>query len=299
MKRRILLLLSFVMMAMGLSAQSLVFHYYGGKSATVALPATVSLADGKIVVSNDSSSVEINKGEVLTVSYRGKKGDVNGDEQVDIGDVSTILWLIADSEEGETGHEGETEHAPAGVEAVDLGLPSGTLWANMNLGAEKPEDFGSYFAWGETQPKDVYSWDTYSYWNDINGDGKGDSDEMVNLGSDIASTDYDAATVNWGSPWRMPSRTQFKELLDNTTSTWTTQNGINGRKFTGSNGNSIFLPTTGFDGDDQLVYAGSRGHYWSSSPNDELYACYLLFYSGGAYWTNGLRSNGFTVRPVR
>ena len=149
MKSRIFLLLSFVMMALGLSAQSLVFHYCGGESATVTLPATVNLVDGKIVVSNGSSSVEINKDEVLTVSYRGKKGDVNGDERVDIGDVSTILGLIAGGN--------ETGHTPAGVEAVDLGLPSGTKWANMNVGAETPEDYGSYFAWGETQPKDVYN----------------------------------------------------------------------------------------------------------------------------------------------
>ena len=296
MRNRISLLLSFVMMALGLSAQSLVFHYSGGESATVALPATINLVDGKIVVSNGSSSVEINKNEVLTVSYRGKKGDVNGDERVDIGDVSTILGLIAD------GDENETSHAPAGVEAVDLGLPSGTLWANMNVGAEAPEDYGSYFAWGETQPKDVYSWGTYSYWNDSNDDGVVDSGEVGNLGSDIGGTAYDAATANWGLPWRMPSYAQKQELVENTTSTWTTQNGVNGYKFTGSNGRSIFLPAAGGIWDSSLYYLGSLGYYWLSTAYEEKYGCLFYFASGNMYWNNyffSTRDCGHAVRPVR
>ena len=294
MKSRFFFVLSFMMMALGLSAQSLVFHYCGGESATVTLPATVNLVDGKVVVSNGSSSVEINKDEVLTVSYRGKKGDVNGDERVDIGDVSTILGLIANGDEGEMGH------APAGVEAVDLGLPSGTKWANMNVGAETPEDYGSYFAWGETQPKDVYNWITYSYWNDSDGDGEVDSGELANLGSDIAGTEYDAATANWGSPWRMPSKEQFQELLDNTTSTWTTQNGVNGYWFTGSNGNSVFLPAAGYRWNSDLDDAGSGGYYWSSTPSGEYFAFNLPFDSGGAYWYYlGNRYGGESVRPVR
>ena len=295
MKSRIFLLLSFVMMSLGVSAQSLVFHYCGGESATVTLPATVEVVDGKIVVSNGSSSVEINKDEVLTVSYRGKKGDVNGDERVDIGDVSTILGLIANGDEGENGH------APAGVEAVDLGLPSGTKWANMNVGAETPEDYGSYFAWGETQSKDKYSWSTYLYWNDSDGEGDVDSGELANLGSDIAGTEYDAATANWGSPWRMPSKEQVQELLDNTTSTWTTQNGVNGYRFTGSNGNSVFLPAAGYGWDSDLGTAGSNGYYWSSSLGEGYpgYARRLGFDLGGARWGNYYRFYGFTVRPVR
>lgn len=294
MKSRIFLLLSFVMMALGLSAQSLVFHYCGGESATVTLPASVNLVDGKIVVSNGSSSVEINKDEVLTVSYRGKKGDVNGDERVDIGDVSTILGLIAGGDEGENGH------APAGVEAVDLGLPSGTLWANMNVGAEKPEDCGSYFAWGETQPKDVYNWSTYSYWTDSDGDGDVDSGEVASLGSDIAGTEYDAATANWGSPWRMPSQEQFQELLDNTTSTWTTQNGVNGYKFIGSNGNSVFLPAAGYVWGGQLYIVGSDGYYWSSTPRGEDGGYELGFDSYDTGWSGySSRHNGHSVRPVR
>ena len=282
------------MMALGLSAQSIVLHYSGGDSATIALPATINLVDGKIVVSNGSSSVEVNKDEGLTVSYRGKKGDVNGDERVDIGDVFTILRLIAGGDENETGH------APAGVEAVDLGLPSGTLWANMNVGAETPEDYGSYLAWGETQPKDVYNWKTYSYWHDSDDDGEFDLNELEDLGEDIGGTAYDAATANWGAPWRMPSQNQIWELLNYTTSTWTTQNGVNGYKYTGSNGRSIFLPAAGYVRQGESVYVESRGFYWSSTLYDDLYGYYLYFDSNYTYWDDSrIRNYGQPVRPVR
>ncbi len=162
-------------------------------------------------------------------------------------------------------------------EYVDLGLPSGTLWATCNVGANSPEEYGDYFAWGETQPKDVYNWSTYQYYED------------------------DAATANWGDDWRIPAKEEWQELLDNTTNKWTTQNGVNGRLFTGSNGNSLFLPAAGFRWDDALNYAGSYGYYWSSSldtdsPNDAwLFDLYSDFY--GMY--SLYRGYGQSVRAVR
>ena len=195
-----------------------------------------------------------------------------------------------------TDESGEAEgHAPAGVVAVDLGLPSGTKWANMNVGAEKPEDYGDYLAWGETKPKDVYDWSTY-----IHCDGSRDT--CHDLGSDIAGEkDYDAATANWGAPWRMPSLAQCQELINNTTSEWTSQNGVNGRKFTGPNGGTIFLPAAGSRWISDLDNAGTYGFYWSStlyeSSPDRAYR--LDFYSGSADWYGiGSRYGGFTVRPV-
>ena len=195
-------------------------------------------------------------------------------------------------------------------EWVDLGLPSGTLWATCNVGANSPEEYGDYFAWGEIEPKDNYSWSTYKYC-------KGSNDTMTKY---CAQSDYgyngftdgkkeldpedDAAAVNWGSNWRMPSFSQIIELYNSsyTTTTWTTQNGINGRKITSnSNGNSIFLPAAGYRNDTSLDRAGSRSHYWSRSlGTDGISSAYFLFFNS-AYisWNDFDRSYGRSVRPVR
>jgi len=147
--------------------------------------------------------------------------------------------------------------APAGVEAVDLGLPSGTKWANMNVGATAPEDYGLYFAWGETMgytsdTSDGHSFDWENYkW--CNGSGKTltkyctTSDYGTVDNKMVLDLEDDAAYLNWGDKWRMPTITEIQELLDNTTSEWTTQNGVYGRKFTSkSNGNAVFLPAAGY-----------------------------------------------------
>ena len=190
---------------------------------------------------------------------------------------------------------------------VDLGLPSGTLWATCNVGATVPEEYGDYFAWGETQPKDYYGWDAYQYCmgsyttmtkyctNSSYG-YNGFTDNLTTL----LSVD-DAATANWGTDWRMPTNEEFQELLYNTTVTWTQQNGVNGRLLTASNGNSLFLPAAGYRWDGELYYAGDWGDYWSSSldtdaPNNAWYFCFGSdYYDTGYYY----RYRGFTVRPVR
>ena len=170
---------------------------------------------------------------------------------------------------------------------IDLGLPSGTKWACCNVGAEKPEDYGGYFAWGETAEKSSYT--TYNYLDE------------EDIGKDIAGTQYDAATVNWGSPWVMPSKEQMKELKNNCTKEWTTENGVNGRRFTGPNGASVFLPAAGNRWDDDLDNAGSDGLYWSSTL-DESYtsdAWNLYFVSGDMGVLPNYRNSGQSVRPVR
>ncbi|MBQ5622209.1 MAG: hypothetical protein IIU92_06310, partial [Bacteroidaceae bacterium] len=192
-------------------------------------------------------------------------------------------------------------------EWVDLGLPSGTLWATCNVGANSPEEYGDYFAWGETEPKTDYSWSTYKYC-------KGSKTTMTKYctNSDYGTVDNktelepsdDAATANWGSGWQMPSYEQRTELLNSsyTTTTWTTLNGKYGRKITSkSNGNSIFLPAAGYRIDTSLNYAGSYGGYWSRSLSTSYsnYAYYLYFNSSGIYTSNGFRYYGQSVRPVR
>ena len=172
----------------------------------------------------------------------------------------------------------------------------------MNVGANAPEDYGDYFAWGETKPKDVYTWETYAFWRDTNGDGSVDKNELVDLGSDIAGKkDYDAATANWGSPWKMPTVEQIRELIDNCTSEWTQENGIYGRKFTGPNGGTIFLPAAGTCGASGLGYAGSNGLYWSSTLHEFISgsAYYLGIRSETAYQQSEGQRLGVTVRPVR
>ena len=193
-------------------------------------------------------------------------------------------------------------------EYVDLGLPSGLLWATCNVGANSPEEYGDYFAWGEIQPKDYYDWITYQYCcngnsytltkycNDSYYGYNGFTDDLTTL-----LPEDDAATANWGFEWRMPTREEWQELYQNTTGTWTTQDGVNGRLFTASNGNSLFLPAAGRRLHGNLSYAGSSGQYWSSSLMDlPIDASYFGFNSVDyCDMSNIYRPFGYTVRPVR
>ena len=175
-----------------------------------------------------------------------------------------------------------------GHECVDLGLPSGLKWATCNVGATSPENYGDYFAWGETSLKEEYTEEnSLTYGKDM---------------SDIAgNTQYDAATANWGGTWRMPTNSEIKELIDNCTWTWTTQNGINGYKVTSKvNSNYIFLPAAGYRYRSSLCSARSDGSYWSSSSpgSGDNYAYYLNFYSVNQYMSINYRNYGRSVRPV-
>lgn len=178
--------------------------------------------------------------------------------------------------------------------AVDLGLS--VKWASCNVGADSPEEYGDYFAWGETEPKDRYSSSnsiTYGL-STSTLQSRGIIDADGNL-----TAEYDAATANWGGNWRMPTLAEMKELINNCTWEWTTQNGVYGRKVTGPNGNSIFLPAAGYRIFESLDNAGSNGYYWSASPSSYSYdACGLRFYSDDCYWRDYGRSYGLAVRPV-
>ena len=189
-----------------------------------------------------------------------------------------------------------TSEEPTG-DWVDLGLPSGLLWATRNVGASSPEDYGDYFAWGETSPKSVYNWDTYIYYNSQTGITKYTGSD----GLTILQPGDDAATANWGSGARMPTTQEWEELDNYCSSVWTTQNGVNGRRFTGPNGNTLFLPAAGYRWDGELKNAGSDGDYLSSSlePDYPLNAWGFSFYSGGTYMCYYSRGSGPSVRAVR
>lgn len=154
---------------------------------------------------------------------------------------------------------------------VDLGLPSGTLWATSNVGASNPEGYGNYYAWGETTIKSNYNWGTYKYANgDIfkltkycNESKCGENGFIDNL-TTLQDSD-DSAMVNWGSEWSTPTDVQWEELMNNTTNKWAVQNGVNGWLFTAANGNNLFLPAAGFQYDDELREVGDYGNYLSSS----------------------------------
>lgn len=198
-------------------------------------------------------------------------------------------------EEEEEGCEPDGEIA--GHYYVDLGLPSGVKWATCNVGASSPEDYGDYFAWGETSPKVVYDWDTYLHWNDLDGDGYCDYGEPT-INSDISgNVQYDAATANWGGNWRMPTKDEMQELVDHCEWEWTQVNGVNGSKVIGPNGSCIFLPAAGIRYGTSLTNDGNYGSCWSSTPYDS-YASHLSFYDGdeGVYGSN--RYYGQTVRPI-
>ena len=192
---------------------------------------------------------------------------------------------------------------------VDLGLPSGLLWATRNVGADSPEDYGDYFAWAETQPKSYYDWDTYTY--SCSGDDYEDLTKYCNnpvLGCNgytdnltILQAGDDAATANWGNGWRTPTLEECEELLDHCTSVWTTQNGVYGRRFTGPNGNTLFLPAAGYRWDGDLNCAGFLGYYWSSSldTGDPYNAWDYRFNSGLSRVNYGVRIHGLPVRAVR
>lgn len=205
------------------------------------------------------------------------------------------------------------ESSPAtGRQYVDLGLPSGTLWAACNVGANSPEEYGSYFAWGETQLKNVFNWGTYLLCGRTQQTMKkycvdskyGTVDNLT-----LLETEDDAATANWGSEWKMPSKEQFQELLNAYYTTWeqTTLNDVSGLKVTSKiNGNSIFLPAAGgFCTQDyygaNYFGAGSNGYYWTCSlqQNACYSASYMFFYSGNVNTTSyTYRYYGCSIRPV-
>lgn len=177
--------------------------------------------------------------------------------------------------------------------AVDLGLPSGVKWADRNVGAKSPEEPGLFFSWGNVEGVEIgkacdFSEEAYA------------ETEGAKLKGNLDAA-HDAATVNLGAPWRMPTDEEFQELYDNCDLEWTKENGYYGVRFTSKiNGNSIFLHSSGDGAGSSWYTRGAYGYYWSRSFRSARYARLLYFFSGGVYpqSTNG-RYGGFAVRPVQ
>lgn len=225
---------------------------------TLLLLPTATFAQSQISRSSKSSSVRTHNKPVKTVSStkRSLKGIINGHEY------------------------------------VDLGLASGTKWATCNIGAFSPEEYGNYYAWGETSRKSNYNPDTSITYGEP-------FDEIS------SSPQYDAARVNWGGSWRMPTKAECEELLNNCRWTYETKNDVNGYCITGLNGNSIFLPMTGSCDYTSQYDVGSDGLFWSSTPcadNFNGYNNILSYYLGldnnSCGMHRGNRRYGMAIRPV-
>ena len=189
---------------------------------------------------------------------------------------------------------------------VDLGLPSGTKWATQNVGARKPSDFGLYFQWGDTSGytaeqvgKDkqfASNWSDYKW-------GTSSNFTKYNTNGATLELEDDAAHANMGGSWHMPTPDQIQELINtaNTTSTWTTQDEVNGRLFTSkNNGKSMFFPAAGIAWDGSVRGSGGGGYVWSSvlSTDYVSYGQYLNFFSGSVNQSKYNRYDGLSVRGV-
>ena len=187
--------------------------------------------------------------------------------------------------------EQSEENMLNGHKYVDLGLPSGTKWATCNVGANNPEDYGGYYAWGETNTKSTYNWIYYKY---CNGSPNSLTKYCSSDNLTILEESDDAAYVNWGRGWRTPTYQEFQELYDFCSQSWTATNGINGCLFTSLvNGNTIFLPAAGYHYEDELYKVSHSGYYWSRDLGK-----FKDFSSNILPTTGYTRIYGFSVRPV-
>lgn len=225
---------------------------------------------------------------IILGAETSSRGDVNGDETVNVNDVTTLVDFILG------------KRVINGHEFVDLGLPSGTLWATQNMGASAPEQAGDYYAWGESEPKDNYTWTTYSLCggtsktlNKYNTNSNyGVVDNITKL-----SLDDDAAYKQWKGLWRIPTIEQSRELKS--LCTWTLDKTKGVFTVTGPNGNSIVMPLAGYMKGSDVTMKGTSGYYWTSALSSEApnYACALLC-DQSMFEMNALRYCGRTIRPV-
>lgn len=245
------------------------------------------------IIVTENSSITIPENQFTRYGYKfvgwNTKSDGTGDSY-SVGQTiqlsnNMILYAQWEDETSQKPSAGDsTSH-----EYVDLGLPSGTLWATCNVGATKPEEYGDYFARGEVISKDRYTEENFS----------GSHEPILSLS-------HDAANVNWGGAWRMPRGAELKELINTsyTTWNWTTLNGVEGYKVTSkTNSNSIFLPAAGYRYDSDLRLVGSYGNYWSSSNMTENFgspdeAWALSFSKDKISVYDRLYNSGLSVRAV-
>lgn len=278
--------------------------------ATLFSSAFASAQNGKLLgdVNGDGKlttiDVKIISNMVIDPSFntQGRSiADANEDGKVSMADVVNVINRL--------GHEIYNGH-----ECVDLG--TGVRWATCNIGASKPEECGDYFAWGEIESKDVYNWATYKWmdkgkdsWYYVNKYTVNDYkfDALWYQGTTFAGDNKrnldiedDAAHIKWGGEWRMPTSGELSSLLMGCTWIWTEQNGMNGYKVTGSNGNWIFLPAAGYREEDETLGVGKNANYWSKTldKTNSSNAYYVFFNPSYPFWYNYSRYYGQSIRAV-
>lgn len=195
----------------------------------------------------------------------------------------------------------DTTGAINGHHYVDLGLS--VKWATCNIGAANLEDYGGYYAWGETEQKDIYDWSTYKWGTGVfNSMTKYNLNFMTGVVDDkrVLDLEDDVAHVKWGGGWRIPTYSEFAELCNLCTWQWVTVKGINGYRVTGPNGNSLFLPAAGYRLESVVEYRGDGGYYMTNMINEGAccYAYALRFFNGTYSNISFDRSQGHSVRPV-
>lgn len=251
------------------------------------------------IVDVESAKIENSAGSIISISTSQMETDCKKltDKLLNVSTKTRVNQVV---------NKGTSE---AGHEYVDLGLS--VKWSTCNVGAAKPEDYGDYYAWGEVTTKSNYLWTNYRFrtsgdnyvnvefnkYNTSSSRGSVDNKTILDIADDVAN-------IKWGGGWRMPTQSEFQELMDYCTWTWTTQNGVNGYRVTGIKSGytdrSIFLPAAGYRYATSLDSAGSYGYYWSSSLNtDSPFGAWLLYFNSGLHLTyDDYRYRGRSVRPV-
>ena len=245
---------------------------------------------------------EVNAGGTYTVITAGNDETPDTPDTPNTPDTPDIPDTPVTPDTPDTPNTPDTPEDPEkpNHEWVDLGLS--VKWATCNVGASSPEEYGNYYAWGETEPKDYYSDETITFGLNISElESHGYIDNEGNL-----TSSYDAATANWGKEWRMPTEDEVKELIEKGVWTWQYLNGVKGYKVTGPSGNSIFLPPAGYLGWGWSEGVGRYGQYWSSTASEIKNVYGKISYDGSLlsfgddYYHNGsdFRYYGMSVRPV-
>ena len=258
---------------------------------------TVSISDF-VLLKNAMVSVLFNNGFTvgactLNVSSTGAKPIFLHGAAVKAGDINSKTVAMLQYDGTNWNIVSRESYGRAVGELVDMGLPSGLLWAKCNIGANAPEGYGHYFSWGNTDAHAEGS--GYNFSQDVY-----DATPAAAITANL-SLSQDAARANLGAPWRMPTSAEFQELYDNCTCVWTTLNGVNGRLFTSNvNGNTLFLPAAGLYDGTSLGGRGSSGFYWSSACYSATGARGLGFHSSsvGPQYID-VRRYGFSVRAVQ
>ena len=243
------------------------------------------------------------KGLVYRVELKNLQSDTEYHVYYEVSNVFSTV-VVTGNYSFITAKKGEKPNPTVTPEYVDLGLPSGVKWATFNVGATKPEEYGDYFAWGETEPKELYDWSTYKWcdgsYNTLTKYNT-DSEYGVVDNKKILESSDDVAYVNWGGNWRMPSVDEWNELLSHCSLKWEERNGVSGVVLVSvQNGNSLFLPAAGvYHYNNGLISQNTEGYYRTNSLDESRGTISLGFSSNTSLnWYANDRCFGQPVRPV-